>query len=327
MLVQFVKQSLNHLTEEARVAAGDAVVIPLPGEPRSAVPMCVLDKHLYVGGGWAGHWVYDFYRINEQTLDVEQLADHPVVCDYCAVMTTHNGKIYHITRVSAAPYDLVPYEYDPTTDTWTEKTHQAVNGGGWEGVAVNGKVYLGCWSHSESLYVYDIDTDTWTALTGDPYRSIVGYWNGKLFGSVRARYNDTTGKYYKTMRVYDIATDIWSDFGTDFPVYEVGVRPYIRSYKFFAVDGVLYGIGGYSGHLPDRTLLNFYACFWKYSSGENEWYPILLHPRIARLVGGFEPTLAISNTYLYVRASTLHTFKQNRTAPIVRIPLALLRRW
>lgn len=326
MLVQFVKQSLNHLTEEARAAAGDAPAIFLPGPARNHIAMAWADDSLYVAGGYTGaasH--YGFYRMKMSGV-YETLADCPLFNNTVYLLFPYNGDLFLITESGG---DLVALRYDKGTDTWQELAHQVVTGGWWIGCVYNGEAYLGSWDSSAGeLYCYDPATDTWTTLTGDPFRAIMTVYNGKLISGIRMYHSAGKAKYYQGLRVYDPGTDSWSDFPASVPIATQGVRPYKGGVRLFTVQDTLFCVLCYSTHLADRTMQFLDTALFKWDENAQDWVPVFLHPRLRRLIGGFYLDVLVTDRYVFFHTGQhLTHFTTSRFAPVVAIPVSLLVRW
>jgi N-acetylneuraminic acid mutarotase len=157
-----------------------------------------------------------------------------------------NGKIYvsgGIHRNNDFRAEL--YEYDPATDSWTEK--RAMPTQGFRGVTgvINGRLYVVTDCDQENcedfvpraLYRYDPATDQWTVLPAPPHSHGWGY--GGVIG----------GKFYVTggsssLEVYDPATNTWSSKAPTPRRRWLGVGA--------ALGGKLYVIGGFQDD-PDGT--------------------------------------------------------------------------
>ena len=162
-----------------------------------------------------------------------------------------NGKIYAIGGwdVSVEPYVALSTveEYDPTTDTWTEKADMPTARGTLSTSVVNGKIYaIGgwpLWPAPFSLSIveeYDPVTDTWTKKADMPTErggfstSVV---NGKIYaiGGFQPRIQECLS----TVEEYDPATDTWTK-KADMPT-----PPRLLHHSTSAVNGKIYVIGGY----------------------------------------------------------------------------------
>jgi N-acetylneuraminic acid mutarotase len=110
------------------------------------------------------------------------------------VAATVSNKIYAIGGLTGGNLDNVTYiktteEYDPSSDTWTERSPISVTAVPFNnvrgnffmtGAAINGKIYVavGCGERDIPTYIYDPATDTWTTgksiskFSGQPYYSV-----------------------------------------------------------------------------------------------------------------------------------------------------------
>ncbi|MCA9968790.1 MAG: hypothetical protein KC425_01170, partial [Anaerolineales bacterium] len=134
-------------------------------------------------------------------------------------------------------------EYDPATDTWTDKTNLLTGVSNTGAVAVDGRVYVpGGYSGvaEAALQAYDIGSNTVVTLTAMPapnYAHAVVAHEGQL----HVLGGDSSGNAGFTHLVYDIATDSWS-----------GAAPLLTAvhYAAAASDGTyIYVMGGNTANL------------------------------------------------------------------------------
>jgi N-acetylneuraminic acid mutarotase len=144
----------------------------------------------------------------------------PPSMDRAVGAATVNGKIYAMSL-------SFNYEYDPTTDTWTEKASMPTPRANFAIAVFQNKIYvIGAYGYSCANEVYDPATDTWESKTPMPTNRT--YLSACVFG----------GKIHLFSReghdVYEIATDSWTE-GTENP-YQV-LRP-----KSTVIDDKVYVI-------------------------------------------------------------------------------------
>ena len=161
---------------------------------------------------------------------------------------TVNGKIYAIGGYLGPSfgYENNVEEYDPATDTWTNKYPLPSSQGEFspDGCVVNGKIYaIGGFTMPNTtfntVYVYDPATDTWTTKSPMP----TARWghcpvvvNGKIY-VIGGATGWPIKKYYETIEVYNPSTDTWTTEGTILPTPR-------WLFSCSVVNGKIYAIGG-----------------------------------------------------------------------------------
>jgi len=162
-------------------------------------------------------------------------------------------------------------EYDPATDTWTEKAHFAgaarFNAVGF---SIGNKGYVGLGSDSRinalsDFWEYDPASDTWTRKAdfgGGPRYAAVGF-------SIGDKGYVGTGNFeifaHKDFWEYDPATDVWTqkaDYGGEARRFAAG----------FAISGK-----GYIGEGIDSDQ-KFYNSFWEYDPTLDTWTQVADFP-------------------------------------------------
>jgi len=158
-----------------------------------------------------------------------------------------NGKIYASRNTYYTPID----EYDPGTNTWTQKASSAGNYHGQSIASANGKVYLlGGGRPAGKGYItfntveeFDPQSNTFRARASMPtarYYFASATMNGIIYAIGGLYYNYSwTGTAKNVMEAYDPATDTWSTKAT------MTTARYYHSAA--AANGKIYVIGGYNG--------------------------------------------------------------------------------
>jgi N-acetylneuraminic acid mutarotase len=163
-----------------------------------------------------------------------------------------NGKIYAFggTPRTYQPALSTVEEYDPATDTWTEKAPMPAARLVHSTSVVDGKIYViggayrpGVWTEelmTSDVEAYDPATDTWTKKT--PMSTAIGavatsVVNGKIYAIGGA--TTAGGTALSTVEEYDPATDTWTT-KTAMPTARVTAGA-------SAVNGIIYVIGGGRG--------------------------------------------------------------------------------
>lgn len=161
-----------------------------------------------------------------------------------------NNKIYIVSGynrfINPGTFDLFlnsVKEYNPATDTWTEKANIITPRWDLTTSAVNGKIFAiggcNCFEIYNTVEEYDPATDTWTAKSGMP-NGVSGCTSavvdGKIYVIGGEGYNGFSSG--ANVQEYNPATDTWS---------LKAVCPEPRTCgKAVTINGKIYFIGGYS---------------------------------------------------------------------------------
>ena len=163
-----------------------------------------------------------------------------------------NGKLLSFGRVVATNNIVFPYEavgvdeYDPATDTWTEKSNMPSEVAGASGCyEINGMIYLvgserDLIGVNDGVYEYNPVTDTWTEKALLPYgrryfaSSVV---NGKIYVIGGSGNGSTSSSWYtRTVFEYDPALNSWHT-----KAYMPTAR---KRFTSSAYNGKIYTFGG-----------------------------------------------------------------------------------
>jgi hypothetical protein len=120
----------------------------------------------------------------------------PISIDSAISAATVNGKIYAMSL-------SFNYEYDPTTDKWTQKAAMPTPRANFAIAVYQNKIYvIGAYAYSRANEVYDPATNTWETRAQMPTNRT--FLSASVFG----------GKIHLFSReghdVYDVATDSWT---------------------------------------------------------------------------------------------------------------------
>jgi N-acetylneuraminic acid mutarotase len=213
-------------------------------------------------GGLAGMQKVEEYDPATDTWDTTK-ADMPTGRGYLATAVV-NGKIYAFGGDKSWPFDLnfadATEEYDPATDTWTQKADMPTARTGLCACVVDEKIYVfGGQPPVKKNEMYDPATDTWSVKTDMPTarRSpTCGVVNGKIytFGGIPVN----GGPSSDVVEMYDPATDTWSQ-KAPMP----GER---EAHATAVVDGKIYIFGGIS-----RGGLTALSNLWVYDPLNDTW--------------------------------------------------------
>ena len=222
----------------------------------------VVDGKIYAIGGrdqGVGGAVFPTVEEDDPAADTwTQKADMPTPRTSLSTSVV-DGKIYAIGGISDASYGYrVPTgivyptveEYDPATDTWTQKADMPTARHCLSTSVVDGKIYaiggLGkpgvtdAWGNLAATVVeeYDPATDSWTTKASIPGGK---HWlsTSVVDGKIYAIGGKVIANAWATVEEYDPATDTWTR-KTNMPTARWGLSTSV-------VDGNIYAIGGTSG--------------------------------------------------------------------------------
>jgi N-acetylneuraminic acid mutarotase len=161
-----------------------------------------------------------------------------------------NGKIYALggTTDGRVVFSTVE-EYDPTTDTWTEKTSMPTPRALFASSAVAGKIYaIGGWiprgnigKAFTTVEVYDPVTNTWSKRANTPtarWGLSTSVVRGKIYAIGGTTTTQSKWRTVSTVEVYNPTTDRWTK--------EANMLTRRGWHASSAVFGKIYVIGGAS---------------------------------------------------------------------------------
>jgi len=226
--------------------------------------MEVCNGKIYCAGGASGKKMYEY---NPSVDQWRVLTDLPYAQAFrqSAIMRAVGSKLYYIGGYNQnvpAYYGNV-YEYDPSADTWTEKTACPVGLEDMGSAVIGTKIYVfGGLSGSNvprtQMYVYDTSNDTWDSTKAAlPVAKALGDFGAACNGYIYAigATNDMTDyptslHPVTTVYKYDPAGDSWST---------VAALPAGTCYKEVEVIGnKLYVIGGADATFAGTTAIYVY---------------------------------------------------------------------
>jgi hypothetical protein len=148
-------------------------------------------------------------------------AQLPLSMDTAVEAAAVNGKIYAMSL----SYN---YEYDPTTDKWTEKASMPTPRANSAITIYQNKIYvIGAYGYSCANEVYDPATDTWETKTPVP--------KNRTFLSASA----IDGKIHLFSReghdIYDVACDSWTT-GTEIPYHVLWPKSTVIGDKIYVLS-------------------------------------------------------------------------------------------
>jgi immune inhibitor A len=203
------------------------------------VAAAAVGSDIYVPGGlvqdptwWATYTdIVHVYHTITDTWDT--VASLPVAS--CGQMVAAlSGKVYVIGGSSATGWLSTTLEYNPTTDTWTQRKPIPSGGRAYGAAAVlNGKIYVvGGRPNPNLVEVYDPSTDSWTKAAplniGREYLGVAAL-KGYVFAIGGYSYLDSVERY-------DPATDSWIEVAP-LNVARHGLGAAVTGGKIYAVGG------------------------------------------------------------------------------------------
>ncbi len=187
-----------------------------------------------------------------------------------------NGKGYFVAGADENFFLNVFFEYDPTTDSWTELDPFPVGGRGFGiGDTWNGKAYFGFGfdgsNYRGDIWEFDPDTGTWTEITTCPCSARIHpafiVHNDKIFvglgGSAAGNLND----WWE----YDMLNDTWEQ-KPDFPAL-----PRHHPFQFAVNDSIYVGFGHGNGFISNE--------WYRYDPTNDEWEQKATLPGEGRVAG------------------------------------------
>jgi IPT/TIG domain len=185
------------------------------------------------------------------------------------IMTSSATKAYLYTTGITDNF----WEYDPSSNTWTEKANYAP-GTRYAGVmfAIGSEIYLGLGQDAafaggtnppdNTLYQFDIASNTWTQKANYPVSNsiiAVGNATAMVFGTKAVVFGSANVQNYNSVFSYNQASDTWTPL-TDFNSNNNGKNAFVyNGYGFVA------GMDSYSFPASD-----YRGCF-KYNSATDTW--------------------------------------------------------
>jgi hypothetical protein len=162
-----------------------------------------------------------------------------------------NDKIYMIggwpynLRLPNGPYQNLCQQYDPVTNTWTDKAPMPLARLAFQGSYVKGKIYIMCggdyWMRTDNQE-YTIATNSWALKAPVPSAhcgAMIGVWRDSLI-FVMGGADDQTGDILATVAIYNPSTNSWTT-GTSLPTY-------VSMGSCVIVGDTIYITNAYDGH-------------------------------------------------------------------------------
>jgi N-acetylneuraminic acid mutarotase len=283
---------------------------PMPNS-EDFVNTAVINEQIYViGSNNTANTNYN-YLYNPSTDSWISKTPMPTI-QMGGAIATYQNKIYMIGGGQGISINFTTYQtginemYDPTTDTWTNKTSMPMAYANLNAVTVNGMIYVmgGTTANSGKMMFYGKNelynpiTDSWQSLTSMPIP--VGKFGMVAVGNqiyvIGGQTNEPI-KYSNQTQIYDIQTNTWS-YGTPMPITTIGgVATIIKSES----SSRIYFIG-------NEMVLKYYQYLnksdWAYTTNS----PTQIYDLQTRnwITGASSPTTRISGASLAVVNNTIY---------------------
>lgn len=261
----------------------------IPGPGRHHACSFVIADSAYIA---TGSGLDDFYRYDIHSDSWTQLADFPGGDRNYAIGFSINGKGYISCGLEGSTANMEMWEYDPITDSWTQKTSGPAIGRIHPAFSVVGdRVYLGQGQQNgnyidiDDWYEYNTTTDTWTAKSS--FMSARHHGAGATVGNtIYVGTGHHLDNMYDDWYAYNADTDTW-ETKADFPGNG-------RS----AGNSVSVGDNVY--FLCGEDEINFarFDDFWEYNSVSDTWGRLADFPAGGR----WAPFMFVHNDTIYAGA-------------------------
>jgi N-acetylneuraminic acid mutarotase len=283
---------------------------PMPNS-EDFVTTAVINEQIYViGSNNTANTNYN-YLYNPSTDSWISKTPMPTI-QMGGAIATYQNKIYMIGGGQGISINFTTSQtgtnemYDPTTDTWTNKTSMPMAYANLNAVTVNGMIFVmgGTTAISGKMIFYGINelynptADSWQSLTPMPVPAIkfgmVAV--GNQIYVIGGQTNEPI-KYFNQTQIYDIQTNTWS-YGTPMPITTIGgVAAVIKS----DLSSKIYYIG-------NEMVLTYYQYLnksdWTYTTNS----PTQIYDLQTRnwTTGASSPTTRISGVSLAVVNNTMY---------------------
>jgi N-acetylneuraminic acid mutarotase len=193
---------------------------PIPSK-RTEVAVTLLDKRIYVVGGFTQNGITDRVEVWEaEKKNWSQLPSLPIPLHHTTVSVV-NGKLYVIGGFTSklwTPFNT-NYEYDPLKNKWSVKASMPTKRGALAAAEIDGKIYIvggankikNSLTNSPALEVYDPKNDTWkklAPLTTPRDHMAASSLNGKIY-VIGGRIDVDFRNNLDTNEEYDPETNHW----------------------------------------------------------------------------------------------------------------------
>lgn len=274
----------------------------------------IVGDKMYIFGGYTGAATGNLWEVNLKTfnIDIVTTSGGPPGVRYGAMMTAIGTKLYMWGGYSGAAYLKDTWEFDTTTNTWSQfSSDDFPYLCGYCGAVSDGTyVYSVCGivnaASTKSIYRFDpagADGARWSLLSTQGTTMTIRYnhsttiYNGKIYicggYSSTITDSDSSGGYLYSMYEYNIGTDTWTrkeNMRTQ-DGYGGATDCYRARGAFNATGGFLYMHGGYDGSYLSSGLM--------YDITNNVWYqtPGLLATRMDAGTGVYNGSIFIVHGY------------------------------
>jgi len=212
--------------------------------PRSGLGVAVVDGKIYaIGGSSASHFLRAIERYDPVSNTWSTLAPMPKGRTEFAVAAL-GGKIYVFAGVASCLgddgsgacdfADTRTFEYDPVTDSWTEKASSPIRIV-QVAVAVGNKIYV-AGGDSPAFYAYDPILDVFASKAPMVITRGTQPGHTALNGRVYIMGGAPSSGFFDSMEEYNPSTNTWS-FMESMPTHRAGLGAAGANGKIFAIGG------------------------------------------------------------------------------------------
>ncbi len=273
------------------------------GTPRTLVAEFAINNYGYIGCGYDGSYLNDFYRWNQITNTWSQIANYPGQGSWSPTHFSMGGYGYvglGQTSFNTMATDL--WRYDPLLNTWTAMASFPALGLYDASCFVIGeKCWVVCGSnggppYNPSVWMYNGVTNTWTQKSNFPGGQLEGLLTFSIGKTGYAGAGWDGSNYHNAMYRYDTGTDTWTPIAP-VPARLNGLCGCPRSFVIGTKAYVCAGRDGTGKSMPLGLIYDTVTASWcKFS-------------KLGRIARSYGAAFAINDTgYIGVGADSTGTF-------------------
>ena len=197
-----------------------------PGAARDLAAAFSIGNYGYIGCGYDGSYLNDFYKWDQNTNTWSAIASYPGPGSWSPTSCSINGYGYvGLGQTSSNTMATDWWRYDSASNTWTAMASFPTTG--WYDAScfvIGHKCWVVCGSnggppYNPSVWMYDANANTWTQkanFPGGQLEGLVAFAIGKT-GYAGGGWDG--GSFHSAMYRYDTATDTWT------PIASIPARP------------------------------------------------------------------------------------------------------
>ncbi|NNM95050.1 MAG: hypothetical protein HKL88_06260, partial [Bacteroidia bacterium] len=187
------------------------------GAARTLVASFTIGNFGYIGCGYDGIFLNDFYKWDQSTNTWSAIANYPGQGLWSPTSFSINGKGYvGLGQTSSHTMAIDLWQYDPSTNIWSPMATFPFTGGyDASCFVINNKCYVICMSnggppYNPGVWVYDASANTWSQKSNFPggnLEGLVAFAIGKT-GYAGGGWDGSNS--HNAMWRYDTLTDTWT---------------------------------------------------------------------------------------------------------------------